>query len=52
MGTLGIAHGGTTCEKNVFFRSSLNEYQGGDLNTGLVNPNCHISTKAYSPNNI
>ena len=35
-GTLGIAYTGTTCEKNVFYRTSLNEYQGGDLNTGLV----------------
>ena len=35
-GTLGIAYTGTTCTDEVKYRTSLNEYQGGDLNTGLV----------------
>ncbi len=35
-GTLGIAYTGTTCLNNVYYRTSLNEYQGGDLNTGFI----------------
>ncbi len=35
-GTLGVAYARTTCMEDVSGRTSLNEYQGGDLNTGLV----------------
>ncbi len=46
-GIVGIAYLGTTCRTNVNLRSSLNEYQGGDLNTALVrgsHPNCFTHT--------
>ncbi len=37
-GIVGIAYTGSTCtdDDDVQYRTSLNEYQNGDLNTGLV----------------
>jgi hypothetical protein len=35
-GIVGIAYSRSTCNEYVNVRTSLNEYQRGDLNTGLV----------------
>ncbi len=46
-GTLGIAYTGSTCTDEVQYRTSLNEYQGGDLNTGLVINSLTIFLQIY-----